>query len=440
MARRARRGINWVIAGLVLTGVSGCELFSEEEILEGERVRIRSDASPDDQIAADATRLPIPEPIRNVGWTQTNGLASHATGHLAAPATLTVAWQVDAGAGGDDSQITGAPVVVDGRVFVLDAEAGVGAFDAVTGSSIWRTSLVPEGDRGEDGFGGGLAYSGGTLVVTTGFGEVVGLNPTTGERIWTHSARAPFRAPPAASSGLVVAVTRENRAFGLSIATGDVAWQLDGVAASSGYVGGASPAINGPLVVIPFSSGEIVGVTRVGGRRVWSALLGGARRGQARSSIADVTGDPVIAGRIVVTGNQAGRMIAVDAQTGRRGWTRSAGSVGPMWAARDSLYVSSDDSSLVRIALRTGETLWRTPLVAWEDVEDREDPIAYSGPVLAGGRLLVTDSLGNLWEFDPDTGAEIGRRDLPAGTTNGVVVADGAIYVLTDDATLTAFR
>jgi outer membrane protein assembly factor BamB len=116
------------------------------------------------------------------------------------------------------------------------------------------------------------------------------------------------------------------------------------------------------------------------------------------------------------------------------------GAVGPIWAAADSVFMVTDDLRLTRLALQTGETIWSADLPAFEDPEDREDPITYSGPVLAGGRLWVTDSLGGLLGFDPGTGEPLGAVELVEGATTGLVVAAGTIYVLSDDATLQAFR
>ena len=429
-------------AGLVLAGLlSGCGLFgSDEERLEGERVRIR-DQQARGGLQFSGAAPPIPEARQNADWTQTNGRASHASGHLAGPASLSETWRADAGSSGsEDAQITSAPVIAGGRVFTLDAASQLSAFDAGSGSVAWRTDLAPAGEDGEDGFGGGLAAEGGMVFATTGFGEALAVNAASGEIAWRTSAGAPFRAAPAVAQGVVIGVTRDNRAIAFSAQTGDVVWRLDGISGQAGLLGGASPAIQGGLVVLPFGSGEIIGASANRGRRIWNAVLGGARRGLARASISDVTGDPVIAGRAVVAANQSGRIVAIDGQTGQRGWTRSVGSIGPIWAAGQSLFLVSDQNVLMRLALQNGATIWETELPSFEDPEDREDPIAYSGPVLAGGQLLVTDSLGNLLSFDPASGQQGGTTELASGTTNGVAVAGGTVFVLTGNGTLQAFR
>jgi outer membrane protein assembly factor BamB len=440
-ARRLLRGL--VLALVLSAPVAGCgvfDWFDDEERLSGERIRIRDPRGDADRVSAAAAQ-PLPPPSPNAEWTQTNARASHASGHLAGPEAPTLAWTADAGEGaGGNTAITGAPIVSGGRVYTLDAAAQLGAFDAGSGTAAWRTDLSPAGENGEEGFGGGLATDGQRIYATTGFGEVLAVDAGSGEIAWRFRAGAPFRAAPAVSGGVVLAVTRDNRAVALSARTGEVLWRLEGLTADAGLLGGASPAISGNLAVVPFASGEVAGVELGTGRRIWSAVLGGARRGLARSAIADVTGDPVIAGRAVVAANQSGRTVAIDGQTGARGWTRSIGAIGPLWAAGGSVFMVTDDLRLTRLSLQTGETIWSAELPAFEDPEDREDPIAYSGPVLAGGRILVTDSTGNLLAFDPSTGEQLGATRLSDGATTGAVVAGGTIYVLSDDATLQAFR
>ena len=424
-----------------LAGLAGCGLFDDDDRLSGERIKLR------DQRVAAATeqptgeQMPIPQAVRNPDWTQTNGRANHASGHLDGPAAPNEVWSRDIGSGSsDEAAITSAPIVVGGRVYVLDAESQLVALDAANGAEVWETDLAPEGESGEEGFGGGIASDGNQIYAATGFGELLAISAADGEILWRFKAAAPYRSAPAVAGGILIAVNRENRAVGLDTRSGSPLWRLDGISAGAGMLGGASPAIQGALAVLPFGSGEVIGIQARSGRRIWSAVLGGARRGLARGSISDVTGDPVIAGQAVVVGNQAGRIVAIDGASGQRGWTRSVGAAGPIWAAGSSIFLVSDDARLTRLALQNGRTLWETQLPAFEDEEDRDGPITYSGPVLAGGRLYVTDTESNLLSFDPLTGEAGAVLDLSDGSVTGAVVADATIFVLSDNGVLQAFR
>jgi len=431
----------WSLAlGLIaLTAVAGCGWFDGEEILEGERIRLRPDAAV--TASAEAAAVPLPPARTNAEWTQTNGTASHNMGHLAGPGSLSQIWTGDAGQGSsNDGAITSAPIVVGGNIYTLDAAATVTSFSAGSGARRWQVSLAPGGENGKEGFGGGLAAEGSTIYAATGFGEVLAISAASGEILWRQSFGAPFRAAPAAAQGLVVAVTRDNRALGLDGATGKIRWRMQAASSDAGLLGGASPAIAGRLVALPYASGELIGVDGGTGRRLWGAVLSGGRRGLARSAITDISGDPVMVGPYVIAANQSGRMIAIDARSGQRVWTRNLGSAAPIWAAGDTIFLVSDDAKLMRLSVRDGRTLWFSQMPAYEDPEDFEDPISYSGPVLVGGRLLLTDSLGNLLSFDAVSGAAQAGARVDGGSLTGPVVADGTVYVLSDNGTLYAYR
>src|SRR5690625_1605608 len=103
--------------------IAGCGLFDKEVPLEGERIRIRDQMQQADT-RQNAAGEPIPEATANAEWTQTNGGATHASGHLAGPSSPSLAWRANAGSGGGSgARITSAPIVVGSRVFTLDAAA-----------------------------------------------------------------------------------------------------------------------------------------------------------------------------------------------------------------------------------------------------------------------------------------------------------------------------
>ncbi|WP_431272630.1 hypothetical protein [Dankookia sp. P2] len=61
-------------------------------------------------------------------------------------------------------------------------------------------------------------------------------------------------------------------------------------------------------------------------------------------------------------------------------------------------------------------------------------------PMLAGGRLLVANSIGRMVEVDPLTGEKAGETKLPASTTLAPALAGGVLYLLTDDGDVVAMR
>jgi outer membrane protein assembly factor BamB len=106
----------------------------------------------------------------------------------------------------------------------------------------------------------------------------------------------------------------------------------------------------------------------------------------------------------------------------------------------DFVYLMNNAGELVCLARRNGGIRWVRQMQVFEDEEDREDPIVWTGPVLAGDRLLVGSSHGELWSVSPYTGRLLGRIKTPGAVFIPPAVANDTVYVLTDKAELIAFR
>ncbi len=432
-------------AGLTLAAavaLAGCS--QKDKPLPGERIPVWPEAAPAPE-AARGHPLSLPAPVLNADWTHRNGSSG---GRLVQPALRPVpqlVWSVDIGAGdAKRSRILTAPIVAGGLIFTIDA---AGRLTAVTrdGRIAWTRSLVPEDQLPDSGPGGGLAEAGGVLFVTTGFGDVFALSPATGGTIWQRTMEAPIRAAPVVDGGRVVVVQRDDTAFALDARTGQTQWRVQGVG-GTGLLGGASPAAAGQLVVVPFASGEVLGVLARNGLTVWGTAVTGGRRDLARNSIVDISGDPVIDGDAVYAANQAGRSIRLDARTGERAWTIPEGSYGPAWPVGNSVFLLSDEGALIRADAATGELLWQVNLPEMfphRGFFGRGKPyeaIPYYGPILAGGRLWVAGADGLLRAFGPVDGAALAQVPLPGGAAASPAVAGGVMYIATRDGRLLAFQ
>ncbi len=427
------RGLLVLSFALILAACS-----SDELILPGEREPVRPEAA-----VAEATEIPgidLPPATRNNAWTQIGGNAQHLGEHLALDGSLRRVWSVDIGQGNSKrARLITAPIVVGETVYAMDAAAQVSAI-STAGRVLWRTDATPEGEAARDGFGGGLAYDEGRLFVTTAHGEVLALDPVSGEILWRTAVDAAIRAAPAVAEGRVVVVARSDVAYGLDAETGTLDWRTQGVGLGAGVLGGAAPAIRGPVTVLPFQSGEVNAVLTRNGLTVWNAAISGGRRELVRSQISDITGAPVIDNDIVYAANQAGRLVKFDRRNGARLWTALEGSLSPALPMDNSVFLVSDEAAVIRLSKETGETWWSVQLPQWRKPDDRRDAYNHFGPVLGGGVLWVAGSDGLLRSFNPATGALLASTDIPGGAAAEPAVANGTLYVVSLDGRLHAYR
>jgi outer membrane protein assembly factor BamB len=76
----------------------------------------------------------------------------------------------------------------------------------------------------------------------------------------------------------------------------------------------------------------------------------------------------------------------------------------------------------------------------WRDEEDRKGLIRWTGPVLAGGRLIAVSTDGRMAQINPADGTVQSLSDISGPTRLAPVVANGMLYVMDDNGRITAMR
>ena len=158
-------------------------------------------------------------------------------------------------------------------------------------------------------------------------------------------------------------------------------------------------------------------------------------------SIADVRGQPVIDRDRVFAVSHSGLMVAIDLRTGDRVWEQDIGGTHAPWVAGDFVYVLANDLNIVCLRRQDGKVRWVRELPRFDDEEKKKDALTWTGPVLAGDRLIV-DLVQGRGAVDLALYRR-SRSGAPSSTDPVFVtpaVADKTLYVLTDEADLIALR
>ena len=424
---------------------SGCGIFKKNKPstpVLGHRIDVlatETDVSVDPATAA--LPMTLPAPVVNANWAQSGGNASKDMNHVALPANIAQAWVVSIGQGTSlTARLAASPVVGDGRVYTIDTTATVRAFDARTGAPVWRTQFGTEKGNEAALFGGGLAYSNGHVYATNGLGFVAALDGSNGGIVWQVRPGGPLRGSPTVAGDAVYVMSQDNQIYSLKTADGTTNWNAAASLEIAGIFGVASPAFAQGTVVAGFSSGELNAYRYENARVVWQDALARTSIRTSVSSLSDVDADPVIDNGQVIAIGQGGRMVALELITGQRMWELNIAGIATPWVAGDWVFVVTDDAKLMAIARATGKIRWITQLPAFHNAKSKSGPIDYTGPILAGGRLIVASSEGALMFVDPDRGAVQGQTELKAGVSLPPVVANNMLYVLDDNGQLHAFR
>ena len=259
-----------------------------------------------------------------------------------------------------DVPIHGAPTVSGARVYVVDVENQIFAFDVNSGQQVWAYRGIPEPARIMRA--SSPAVTGDTVIAPFSSGELVALRSATGQAVWQQvlsrtsrtSALSEIRdiaGRPVVSRGVVYAVGHSGVMSAIDVRTGQPKWQLP-------VSGVNAPLPAGDVVYVVSKAGELTVVNRESGQVYWTRDLNEGRVRQEGGffgffdrTVRPVWSGPLLASNRLVLTNSDGELVAFDPKTGLQ--TASLKLGGPAFIApaayNGALYVLTDRGQLVSI-------------------------------------------------------------------------------------------
>ena len=423
----------------ILGALAGC---SRDFILPGERIDIRAPWGGGQPVVNEARPIGLPAQVANAAWSHRQGENGARPQHPALASNPQLVWSSPIGQGdGRRVRLQTDPVAAGGRIFTLDSGARVQA-TSTGGAALWSRDLTPPGQRTPNASGGGLAVAGDRLYVTSAYGFLAVLDAATGEEIWRQRFDAPVTGAPTVAGDRVLVSAADSTLWAIDIGSGRIDWSIAGARTGTLMARGPAPAIAGDLAIMPTGAGELLGVRRANGAIVWDTTVVGRRPGAAYAEISSISGDPVVDGGRVYAANQSGRVMALGTRNGERIWSAREAAYGPVWPVGGSVFIVSDENRLMRLDAADGSPIWAVelPLYTTDRPRSRAEIIPQHGPVLAGGRIWIASGDGFLRGFDPVSGTETTRLEVPGGAAAAPIVAGGTLYVLGRTGVLHAFR
>ena len=190
-----------------------------------------------------------------------------------------------------------APAVADGVVYVQGATAQLSAFQASTGEPLWHQASL-------EGYLAVCAptVADGTVYIGTGAGQLRAFNAATGSLRWHRTASGAIDHSPAVSDGVVYFGDRSGGAYAVDASTGDERWHLpDEFGAGAFAISGSSG-----WVAIGKWHRDLYRIDLADGSPEW------------RCSLDAAVSDPVIADGVLYVATRKGKVLALDALTGRK--------------------------------------------------------------------------------------------------------------------------
>lgn len=424
----------WGVGAAVLLCAGGCT--DKKKPLEGERISILL-LGEMPQIDADAPAVEIPAPIQNRAWPTAGGTPAHDMPPVTLHGLSHIRWTARAGSGASfPGCLTANPIATDDAIFAMDGTGGVvTAIFPENGHILW-SAQVSTRTTNACALGGGLAFDGDVVYVTTPIGEIIALDAETGNIQWQKDLETPIRVAPTVEEGRIYVVTVTNHLEVLDQKTGEKLWSHEGMPEVTGLVGGAAPAVAHGIVVVTYTSGEVYALRADNGHYLWSDTLSATRMGSSVATVAHIRARPIITGSHVYVLSHSGRLVCYDARLGTRIWEKAIGGTRTPAIGGNFLFIATNNGDLMCLTADTGKIVWVQKLP--EDAEAKHKRLAWAGPVLVNRSLLLTNSRREAVLFSAADGSLEQTLTLGAPTFLSPIVSEGVAYFLLDNATLVA--
>ena len=270
---------------------------------------------------------------------------------------------------------------------------------------------------------------GGHLFVADQYGKLVATDISSGKPVWQiHDKNVNYTSGAGGGDGMVLIGTGDGRVIARDVQTGSLKW----VAKVSSEILSAPTAFN-QITVVRTGDGNIFGLDSATGREIWNydrTVPSLTLRGNA---------PPVISGDRVFAGFDNGRLVALDLKSGQSLWDsplaipsgrsdldRMVDVDSAPIVQKNTIFVASFHGGVSAISSTDGRILWTREISS------------YAGISVGGRYVYVTDEEGSIWALNAETGASVWKKDelkeryptAPAYYNGHVVVCDSEGYAL----------
>jgi outer membrane protein assembly factor BamB len=133
-----------------------------------------------------------------------------------------------------------------------------------------------------------------------------------------------------------------------------------------------------------------------------------------------VDGTPAVGSEYVYVGSNDGSLYALDKATGTEEWAFTGGGMRAPTLVDDSVYVPSDDGNIYAIDAATGTEIWTF---------ETDGRPRFCPGVADGALYLGTNDSNMIYAIDTETGDEEWAFDAPDSVSCPPTIVDGSVYV-----------
>ena len=325
-----------------------------------------------------------------------------------------VLWKRDLG---EFNQVGFNFVVEDNISYSIDVDGQIRAVDLSNGDVLWKNKY-------KRGITAAVGVSANALYAVDTKYRLVAFSRIDGEQLWRSDINSEVLIPPVVAGNTVIVKTLNAKLIGFDTDSGEQLWTYRHEKTGLSLRGGSTPLAARNFLFTGFEDGRLVAVDANTGKLLWDVPVGKASGRDEIQRLTDIDAQPVIDGdNLYVTAFQR-RMMALDIVGGRILWSRPVSSFLDFDIDAQALYLIEEANKVIALDRQTGNTLW---------IQEDLEKISLTSITLLNQKLILSDEQ-NLYILDPKTGNVMSRQKLSGGAPlmAPLVIDQTAYYLLSN--------
>jgi outer membrane protein assembly factor BamB len=323
-----------------------------------------------------------------------------------------------------------APIITKDKIFVLDTAAELQAYDLKSEKTLWESQVFKKKFL-KNYRDPKIGYSEGIIFAVAGVNRIAAVSESDGKVLWSKEISSIPVSAPVSDGNFVYVSTNDNKLYAFDAKSGELQWSQAGILRPTAIFGSSDPVLYKDLVIVSYSSGEIYAVKKKTGEAVWSQDLNINKATNSNFYLNDIDATPLVKDDVVYALGNGGLMMAISLKDGNYLWKKEIAGITDFWLAKDFLFVINNDNKFLTVSKKSGGIKWISQLPNFKKEKDPETKIIYRGLVLAGDKIIISQTSGEVLIASPIDGKVEKTFDVGKKIYYAPIVVNDKIYFYT---------
>ena len=259
----------------------------------------------------------------------------------------------------------------------------------------------------------------------------------TGKILWKKETFTPVRATPTLLDNKVIFLTLDNRTLLINKSNGEIIWEHEGIQNSTSIIGQPKVAVEGNLVLTPYSNGEVFALNLTNGAEIWRQSTIKLEQSETSNSFSDIDANPIILKNLIIVASTNGKIFALNKRNGGQAWEQYVNTSQTPLVNGNSIYVVHNNKEVINLDLNNGKIRWIAEI---DKYFKNAKKYTWFSPVLINSQLVIVGGGKNMLIFNPYSGELEKKYILPGVPASSPVIVKQEIFLMFKNASIFSIK